>query len=122
MGKRILVIDDSPTVRYQVSLVLRQAGFDPIEARDGIEGLATLAKTPGTAMIICDVNMPRMDGLEVVETLHKTGNQVPIVMLTTEGQPSLVERAQNAGSKGWIVKPFRTEVLLAAVKRIAGDP
>ena len=122
MGKRILVVDDSPTIRYQVSLVLREAGFDTVEATDGIEGLATLARTSGTAMIICDVNMPRMDGLEMVETLRKTGNQVPIVMLTTEGQPSLVKRAQNAGAKGWIVKPFRTEILLAAVKKVIGDP
>lgn len=122
MAKTILVIDDSQTIRDQVSHVLTQAGFEIIQASDGVEGLSALAKAPETAMLLCDVNMPRMNGLEIVEALQKAGTHPPIVMLTTEGQPRLVERARNAGAVGWILKPFRSDLLLAAVKKIAGAP
>jgi two-component system chemotaxis response regulator CheY len=120
VGKKIVVIDDSQTVRQQVSLVLNQGGFETIEAGDGADGLQLLQTTPDAAMIICDVNMPRMNGLEMVEAVQKSGRNIPIVMLTTEGQPQLIERAKKAGVKGWIVKPFKAELLLSAVKKITG--
>jgi two-component system, chemotaxis family, chemotaxis protein CheY len=122
VGKRILVIDDSQTIREQVSHVLTQAGFETIEASDGVEGLDAFARVPETAMMICDVNMPRMNGLEMVEALQKAGTHPPIVMLTSEGQPRLVQRARSAGAVGWIVKPFRSDLLLAAVRKIVGAP
>lgn len=115
MSKRILVVDDSPTIRQQVCLVLTQGGYEVIEAKDGLEGLEQLVKA---SMAFCDVNMPRMNGVEFVEKVGKNG--IPIVMLTTESRPELIERAKTAGAKGWMVKPFKPEHLLAVVKKLVG--
>ena len=119
MGKRVIVIDDSQTVRQQVRLTLSQAGFDVVEAVDGKDGLAVIQKTKDAAVAICDVNMPHMNGLEMLEALAQTGSKLPVLMLTTEGQPQLIERAKKVGAKGWIVKPFKADLLVAAVKKLA---
>jgi len=121
MGKRILVVDDSATMRQQVSQALLDAGFEVIEARDGHEGLEAIKKTDDLAMVICDVNMPHMDGIEMV-TLAKqdaANADLPIVMLTTEGQPALIRKAKEAGASGWIVKPFNSERLVAVVRKLS---
>ncbi len=118
MNKKVIVIDDSQTVRQQVGMALSQAGFDVVEAVDGREGLNTIQKTHDAAMAICDVNMPRMNGLELLEALALSGSKLPVLMLTTEGQPQLIERAKKSGAKGWIVKPFKAELLVAAVKKL----
>ncbi|MCE9571696.1 MAG: response regulator [Deltaproteobacteria bacterium] len=118
MSKRILIVDDSPTVRQQVSATLCQAGYQVLEA---IEGLDAIGKVDASiSMVVCDVNMPRMNGIEMIERLKSDGKGVgiPIVMLTTEGQPALIDRAKKAGAKGWIVKPFKPDLLLAAVKKL----
>ena len=115
------MIDDSQTVCQQVSLVLDQGGFETLEAADGADGLELIQKTPDIAMVLCDINMPRMNGLEMVEAVQKSGRSIPIVMLTTEGQPQLIDRAKKAGVKGWIVKPFKGDLLLAAVKKVTGE-
>lgn len=121
MSKKILVVDDSATVRQQVGMALSQAGYGIVEAADGVEGLAALDKG-GVAMVICDVNMPRMNGLEMLESLRRDARHaaVPVVMLTTEGQPALVDRAKKAGAKGWIVKPFKPDLMIAAVSKLVG--
>lgn len=120
MGKKILVVDDSATVRQQVGLALTQAGFEILEAVDGLDGAEKLTQMTDISLVICDVNMPRMNGLEMLEKVRaeQTGPMVPVVMLTTEGQPELVERAKKAGAKGWIVKPFKAELLVAAAKKL----
>jgi two-component system chemotaxis response regulator CheY len=120
-GKKILVVDDSATVRQQVGMALTQAGYIVLEAGDGVEGLAVLDKG-GIAMVICDVNMPRMNGLDMLEQLRRDPRhvRVPVVMLTTEGQPNLVQRAKRAGAKGWIVKPFKADLMIAAVGKLVG--
>jgi two-component system chemotaxis response regulator CheY len=118
MSKKILVVDDSATVRQQVGLALQQAGFTVVEAVDGVDGLTRVDSS--VSMVICDVNMPRMNGLEMIETIQREGkHKLPILMLTTEGQPALIERAKKAGAKGWIVKPFKAELLVAAVTKLA---
>jgi two-component system chemotaxis response regulator CheY len=73
-------------------------------------------------MVICDVNMPLMNGLDMLEKLHADAKHasVPVVMLTTEGQPALIDRAKKAGAKGWIVKPFKPDLMLAAVTKLLG--
>jgi two-component system chemotaxis response regulator CheY len=120
MSKKILVVDDSATVRQQVSLALAQAGFDIVEAEDGLQGAQTIAKTPDLALVICDVNMPRMNGLDMIEQVKKDpkNSALPILMLTTEGQPALMKRAKENGAKGWIVKPFDAGLLVAAAKKL----
>jgi two-component system chemotaxis response regulator CheY len=118
--KKVLVVDDSPTVRQQVGTALREAGFDVVEAGDGAEGVAKVTADRAINLVILDVNMPRMNGLEMLEKLKHDGQNasVHVVMLTSEGQLSLIERAKKAGAKGWIVKPFKSELLVAAVKKL----
>jgi two-component system chemotaxis response regulator CheY len=121
MCKKVLVVDDSVTVRQQVTTALSAAGFDVVEAVDGVDGTAKLDTTSDIALVICDVNMPRMNGLEMVERARTNPRcaGIPIVMLTTEGDPALVSRAKAAGARGWIVKPFKPEHLVAAAKKLA---
>lgn len=118
--KRVLVVDDSPSVRQQVGMSLNQAGFDVVEASDGTEGVNKIASDREIGLVICDVNMPRMNGLEMIEIVKKEpcNAGLPIIVLTSEGQPALVERAKKAGAKGWIVKPFKADLLVAAVKKL----
>ena len=124
MLKKIIVIDDSQTIRQQVSLVLQGAGYEVVEAEDGIDGASAIKSNPDAVLAICDVNMPRQGGLEMLESLRCQNATVtfPVIMLTTEGRPDLIERARASGAKGWIVKPFKPNMLLAAVKKIAGSP
>lgn len=121
MGKKILIVDDSATIRQQAALALSEAGFEVVQAVDGRDGVSKIQSIDDLALVICDVNMPTMNGIELVETVHADPNirAVPIVMLTTEGDPSLVARAKQAGAKGWIVKPFRAELLIAAARKLA---
>ena len=119
MSKRILVVDDSACVRQQVALTLKQAGYEIVEAVDGADGLRKILGGD-VAMAICDVNMPHLDGLQMLEAAQRGGSAVPIVMLTTEGQPAMIERARRAGAKGWIIKPFNAALLVAAVRKLAG--
>lgn len=119
MPKQILVVDDSPTIRQQVTSALTQAGFTPIEAVDGVDALTKLSAT--ISMMITDVNMPRMGGLDLIEKVHANpaSATLPVVVLTTENNPVHLERAKKAGAKGWIVKPFKADLLVAAVQRFA---
>jgi len=121
VAKKILIIDDSATVRQQVRKVLVDASFEVVEAADGVEGLDAIVGRQDLAAVLCDVNMPRMGGLEMLEMLNAKGRPagLPIVMLTTEGQPALVQKAKAAGAKGWIVKPFKAELLLATIRKLA---
>ena len=116
--KRVLVIDDSPTIRQQVRSALTSEGYEVLEAVDGLDGLDRLRTVSDIRVALCDVNMPRMTGIEFVAAARDEGFNLPIVMLTTEGQPSLIRRARELGAKGWIVKPFKVQQLVAAMNRI----
>ena len=122
-SKTVLIVDDSVTVRQQVSLTLKASGYNIIEACNGREGIEVVRSGAPIAMVICDVNMPIANGLEFLETIkgNAAAPPVPVVMLTTDGSPELIARAKRAGAKGWIVKPFQSDLLLSAVRRIAGD-
>ncbi|WP_437907152.1 response regulator [Sorangium sp. So ce327] len=125
MAKKILLVEDSSTVRQQVGILLSAAGYGTLEADNGRDAVATVAAhKDDLAMIIADVNMPVMNGIEMIQSLRDKGlaSGVPILMLTTEGQPELIEKARKAGAKGWIIKPFKPDLLLAAVKKLAGEP
>jgi two-component system chemotaxis response regulator CheY len=122
MGKKVLIVDDSATVRQQVRLSLAEAGFDVVEASDGSEGADTINRLNDLAAVICDVNMPCMNGLDMLEAVKKDPKhaELPVLMLTTEGQRESIHRAKAAGAKGWIVKPFKPELLLAAIRKLTG--
>jgi two-component system, chemotaxis family, chemotaxis protein CheY len=122
MAKKIMVVDDSRTVRHQVGLILREAGYEVLEAADGLEGAEKIGATSDIALVICDVNMPKMDGIEMLALVKNDPRHanLNVLMLTTEGQPALIQRAKAAGARGWIVKPFKPELLLATVKKLAG--
>ncbi|WP_437336240.1 response regulator [Sorangium sp. So ce394] len=125
MAKKILLVEDSNTVRQQVGILLSGAGYSIVEADNGRDAVAAVSAHKGDlAMIIADVNMPVMNGIEMLESLRDKGlaSGVPILMLTTEGQPELIDKARKAGAKGWIIKPFKPDLLLAAVKKLAGEP
>ena len=119
--KKILVVDDSVSVRQQVSLALIEAGFEVLEAVNGVDGVDKINRYTDLAAVLCDINMPGMNGLDLLEKVRADGRNVdlPILMLTTEGHPALILRAKQAGAKGWIMKPFKTELLVATVRRLA---
>lgn len=119
MRTTVLIVDDSVTVRQQVGTVLIQSGFHVEHACDGLEGVARIQQG-GIDCVICDVNMPNMNGIELVESVKscEQHSTLPIIMLTTEGAKELIQRAKNAGASGWIVKPFKADLLVAAVQKL----
>ncbi|WP_437578399.1 response regulator [Sorangium sp. So ce887] len=125
MAKKILLVEDSNTVRQQVGILLSAAGYSTVEADNGRDAIAAVTAHKGDlAMIIADVNMPVMNGIDMLQSLRdkNLASAIPILMLTTEGQPELIEKARKAGAKGWIIKPFKPDLLLAAVRKLAGEP
>jgi two-component system chemotaxis response regulator CheY len=123
MAKCVLVVDDSETVRQVLQLTLSNAGFDVIEAEDGDDALNKLSSAPVVDMLITDLNMPNMDGLELIKKIRaeKKHRFTPIVMLTTESSEEKKRAGREAGASGWIVKPFKPEQLLKVVKMVLGD-
>ncbi len=120
MAQKIILIVDSQSTREQLSAVLTGAGYVTIEAEDGQEGARLIRANPNAALAICDLHMPKLSGLELLETLHDEGQStVPFLMLTTEGRVDLLEKARGFGAKGWMVKPFKPAMLLAAVRKLA---
>ncbi len=119
MPPKVIVIDDSATVREQVSIVLAAEGYEIVEAEDGVEGANAIRLNPTAALAICDFNMPNGSGLELLQLLKERGDSVPVLMLTTEGRADLIERARAFGAKGWMVKPFKPGMLLVTVKKLA---
>lgn len=117
MKQKVMIVDDSMVVRQQVGNTLTQAGFDVVQAVDGQDALEKL-RFETVALVVCDVNMPRMNGLEFLEAVSREGRKLSVVMLTTEGQQTMIQRAKQSGAKGWIVKPFKSELLVAAVRRL----
>ena len=119
---QILVVDDSSTVRNEVGEFLKKNGLTVTLAIDGKDGLSKLQADPGIKLIVCDVNMPNMDGLTMAEKIRSElkNTSVNIIMLTTESSPAMKERGKAAGIKGWIVKPFKGDAVLATFKKLAG--
>lgn len=122
MTKKILIVDDSRTVRQQLGGLLTEAGYEVVEAVDGVEGAETISVMPDLSLVICDVNMPKMSGVDMVALVKQDPRnaKLQVLMLTTEGQPALISRAKEAGARGWIVKPFKPDLLLATVRKLAG--
>lgn len=115
---QILVVDDSSTVRNEVSNFLSSQGISVTTAIDGVDGLSKISGDGELKLVICDVNMPNMDGLTMVEKVKSSGKSIPIIMLTTESSPDMKQRGKNAGVKGWIVKPFNGPAAIGGIKKL----
>lgn len=122
MGKKVLVVDDARTIRQQVNFTLTKGGFEVVEAEDGVQGIAKLKENPDVALIISDLNMPEMNGIQMITAINSDPQlpHPPILMLTTEGAQDAVDEAKKAGAKGWIIKPFKPEILIEAIKKLTG--
>lgn len=121
MSNVILAVDDSPSMRQMVGQTLRAAGYEVIEAADGVQAFE-LAKDKVVDVVITDVNMPNMDGLSLVRALRQMPQYrlTPILVLTTEAGPEKKSEGKAAGATGWVVKPFNPERLVAAVGKCLG--
>ena len=122
MSRRILIVDDSASVRQMVTYTLSGAGYDVIEAVDGRNALEKLSGEPDVGMVVTDLSMPNLDGIALIRAVRggTTHRFIPIVMLTTESLESKKQEGKAAGATGWIVKPFRPEQLIAVVKKVLG--
>jgi two-component system chemotaxis response regulator CheY len=123
MQKRILFVDDSPTMRASVTFCLRNAGYLVTEAENGRDALEKLQGMKDSdelpALILTDVNMPEMDGITFISKVKEGPFRfVPILVLTTEGERATIERGRAAGAAGWLLKPFQPQQLLWAVKKL----
>lgn len=118
---KIMLIDDSPTLRLQLGRALSEAGFVVIEAVDGLDGLEQLETHRDLSLIVCDVNMPRMDGIQFLAAVAaREASSPPVIMLTTEGHPDLIQTARACGACGWVAKPVEPHLLIAAAMKLTG--
>ena len=118
MSNRVLVVDDSVSMRQMTGLLLKGAGFDPVEAGDGQEALEKL--TEDTVLVITDFNMPRMNGVELIRAIRSgsVAKTIPILMITTESEDDKKQQGRDAGATAWIVKPFTKDQLLGTLRRL----
>ena len=119
MSKTILIVDDSASLRQVVSIALTRAGYEVIEAADGMDALTKLDGRK-INLVVSDVNMPRMDGITFVAQMKANPRYkfTPVIMLTTENGDAKMTQGKLAGAKAWIVKPFNPPVLLDAVAKL----
>ena len=119
----ILVVDDSQMIRQQFAKMLMAGGHTVVEAADGIAALEKLREDESIRLILLDVNMPKMSGLELLQRLHEDRalTKISVLMVTTEVQAELVQQAKGLGAKGWLVKPVKSEALVAAVNSLVGS-
>jgi len=117
----ILAVDDSASMRQMVTFTLREAGYEVVDAADGVQALQ-LAKSRQFDLVLSDVNMPNMDGISLIRALRELPAYkfTPILMLTTEAGSDKKQEGKSAGATGWIVKPFNPEQLLSTIKRVVG--
>lgn len=122
MAKTILTVDDAPTMRKLISFALSSAGHRVLEAPDGKVAL-DLLKSTAVDLVISDVNMPNMNGIELTRNLRRLPNhsRTPVLILTTESEAGAKLAGKQAGATGWIVKPFDASQLVALVKRVLGE-
>lgn len=121
MAKTILTVDDSASIRQMVSFTLKSAGYEVVEAVDGMDGLEK-AKGKAFSLVLTDQNMPRMDGIGLIKSLRgmPVYRGVPILMLTTESSDAMKQQGRAAGATGWLVKPFDPQKLIEVVKKVIG--
>ncbi len=121
MGKVVLTVDDSASIRQMVAFTLKSAGYEVVEAVDGEDGLVK-ARSRVADLVLTDQNMPKMDGLSLIKALRALPDyrSKPILMLTTESSDAMKSAGRAAGATGWLVKPFDPQKLLEVVKKVIG--
>ncbi len=119
MTKTILAVDDSASIRQMVTFTLKGAGYDVIEAVDGQDGL-NKANQHQVDLVLTDINMPRMDGLQLLTSLRELTSYklIPILVLTTESDSDMKAKGRAAGATGWLVKPFNPKSLLEVISKV----
>jgi len=122
MAKNILIVDDSKTVRNLVAFIMKKEGFKVTSAENGLDGLEKLYSLEQVDLIISDINMPRMDGFTFIKTLREQDayKDIPIIVLSTEGQDKDIKTGLNLGANLYMVKPAQPEQLLRNVKMLLG--
>lgn len=120
--KKILIVDDSSMIRLIVSKAAKKAGYDVVEASNGQEGIDQLLKNNDISLILCDINMPVMDGLTMIGNIKEDESlkYIPVVMLTTESDEKLKQQGRELGVKAWMVKPFNETSFLKAMSKLIG--
>jgi two-component system, chemotaxis family, chemotaxis protein CheY len=120
MGKSVMVVDDSASFRTVVKLALQRAGYEVVEACDGKDAVSKLGGAAKINLIVCDVNMPNMDGLAFLRHVKTLPSYkfTPVIMLTTESQEAKKAEGRAAGARAWITKPFQPSQLVDAVSRL----
>jgi two-component system chemotaxis response regulator CheY len=137
--KKVLIVEDSQPVRQHICEVLTEAGYAAVEAVDGLDGLEQLRALAGASpaavgngpvdgagagfdLVLCDVNMPRMGGIDLLEEVKRAGMVTPFLMLTSEAVPTLMRRARAAGAAAWVVKPVKPALLVSTITKLIGPP
>lgn len=120
MTKKIMIVDDSASIRQMVVFTLKDAGYEVVEAVDGRDALNKFDSS--IKMLITDINMPNLDGIGLIRWARANPSYkfIPIIILTTESQDTKKEEGKNAGATGWIVKPFKPEQLISVTKKVFG--
>lgn len=122
MSKHILIVDDSKTIRNLVAFILKNEGYKITAAEDGLDGLEKLYANPDIALIISDVNMPRMDGFTFIKTVREQDaySDLPIVVLSTEGQEKDIQKGISLGANLYMVKPAQPQQMVKNIKMLLG--
>ena len=117
---KILIVDDSSTVRHQLRAALEEAKYTVVDAADGQNGLELLNRDKDISLVLCDINMPKMDGLTIVRKAKDKNDlvNIPILMLTTESSPEMKLKGKELGVVGWITKPFNGPKLVVAIEKL----
>ncbi len=120
MLKKVLVVDDSALIHQMYKMVLMRYKCDIIDALNGQEGLDKLAKNPDANLILLDINMPLMNGLEFIKKLKDLGkyDDIPIIIVSTEGKEEDTMRGLALGAKGYVKKPFQPSDLHTLIEKL----
>lgn len=116
--RTLLIVDDSPSIRAILRTTLKGAGYAVVEAVDGVDALG---KTTGVDAVLCDINMPRLNGLEFLRRLRAASGTrtLPLVFLTTESRPEQKEQGRLLGATAWITKPFNPTTVVEVMRRVS---
>ena len=119
MSKKILVVDDSKSMRSMIAMTLKQDGYDVSEAEDGVQALE-IVKSETFDAVMSDVNMPNMGGIEFVKNLKQISSYkfIPVIFLTTESGQDMKEKGKSVGATGWMVKPFKPESIIKTMQKV----